>query len=147
MSLTFADDSFDVVVTSDIFEHIRHPMVGFAEVRRVLRPGGLHVFSIPSQLPLRSRTLIRVDTSGDEDVMLLDPAYHLGPGNSRHLVYNEFGRDLIDQLGDLGLPTELVRFDVPDTEASRLVTWVSMKRQSDLPNGHSVEPTSHQRHA
>ena len=123
MALTFDDASFDLVVTSDIFEHVRKPFVGFAEVHRVLRPGGRHIFSIPVQEPWRAATQVRVDTSGPEDVHLLEPRYHLGPGNSQHIVYNDFGRDLLDGLSEVGFDTDVIRFESPSSEASRLLTF------------------------
>jgi SAM-dependent methyltransferase len=127
-ALTFADASFDLVVTSDIFEHVRIPELGFREVHRVLRPGGRHVFSIPIQEPWRSNTLERVDTSSSEDVHLLPPQYHLGPKHSLHLVYNEFGRDLLELLDRVGFDTEVVPFECPSPEASRLLTLSSVRR-------------------
>ncbi len=128
MALTFEDGVFDLVVTSDIFEHVRKPYVGFAEVHRILRPGGRHIFSIPVQQPMRSVTLERVDTSGDEDVYVLEPRYHLGPGNSQHIVYNDFGLDLVDNLVEVGFDTEVIQFESVSSEASRLVTFCSTKR-------------------
>ena len=128
MALTFAPGSFDLVVSSDIFEHVRKPFVGFAEVHRVLRPGGRHIFSIPIQEPWRAVTVERVDVSGDEDVHLTEPRYHLGPGNSQHLVYNDFGRDLVERLQEVGFDTEVIRFEAPSAEASRLLTLCSTKR-------------------
>jgi SAM-dependent methyltransferase len=127
MALTFPNESFDLIVTSDIFEHVRHPLVGFAEIHRVLRPGGRHIFSIPVQAPMATRTVERVDTSGPEDVHILEPRYHLGPGNSQHLVYNDFGSDLVDRLGEIGLETEVIAFEAPNPEASRLLTFCSLK--------------------
>lgn len=128
MALTFANDSYDLVVTSDIFEHVRHPFDGFAEVRRVLRPGGRHIFSIPVQEPWRGVTVERVDTSGTEDVNILEPRYHLGPGNSQHIVYNDFGRDLVDGLAAVGFDTTVIRFESSSAEASRLLTFCCTKR-------------------
>jgi SAM-dependent methyltransferase len=128
MALTFSNESFDLIVTSDIFEHVRHPLVGFAEIHRVLRSGGRHIFSIPVQAPMATRTVERVDTSGPEDVHILEPRYHLGPGNSQHLVYNDFGTDLIDRLGEVGLETEVIAFEAPNPEASRLLTFCSVKK-------------------
>jgi SAM-dependent methyltransferase len=129
MALTFADDSFDLVITSDIFEHVRKPYVGFAEVHRVLRPGGWHIFSVPVQEPMRASTVERVDTSGDEDVYILEPHYHHGPGpdDSRHIVYNDFGRDLLARLAGVGFDTEVIRFEAANPEASRLLTFCSVK--------------------
>jgi SAM-dependent methyltransferase len=100
MALSFLSDSLDVVITTDVFEHVRHPYVGFAEVFRVLRRGGLHVFTVPGTHPLRRETVERVDVSGDDDVFLLEPIYHDGTD----LVYNDFGEDLIARLDGIGFP-------------------------------------------
>jgi SAM-dependent methyltransferase len=122
MALTYPSSSFDLVITSDVFEHVRRPYLGFSEVHRVLRPGGAHVFSIPVRWPLRPATVPRVDTSGDDDVHLLEPAYHRS-----HLVYNDFGADLLDRLTEIGFDTEVVRFASDNPPAARLVTFCSVK--------------------
>ena len=91
MAVTFTDErSFDLVVTSDIFEHVREPYVGFAEVHRVLRRGGgRHIFSLPVQAPMRCEQRSSVfDTSGDKDIFPVEPLYH---HSGQHLVYNDFG--------------------------------------------------------
>lgn len=46
--LPFKDESFDVVTGNMVVEHIDDPAHAFAEVRRVLRPGGLFVFHTPN---------------------------------------------------------------------------------------------------
>lgn len=38
--LTYADESFDLVITQDVFEHINNPFKAFEEISRVLKPGG-----------------------------------------------------------------------------------------------------------
>lgn len=43
-----ADEFFDVVTLWDVLEHVPHPRRTLAEARRVLRPGGLLVLSLPS---------------------------------------------------------------------------------------------------
>ena len=45
--LPFKSGSFDVVISSETFEHVRRPEAGFRELHRVLRPGGLHCFTVP----------------------------------------------------------------------------------------------------
>ncbi|MFZ4518962.1 MAG: class I SAM-dependent methyltransferase, partial [Microthrixaceae bacterium] len=41
--LPWPDATFDVVWSSSVLEHLRDPAATLAEVRRVLRPGGVHV--------------------------------------------------------------------------------------------------------
>lgn len=103
--LTFPDRSFDVVVTEDVLEHVRRPEIAFAEIHRVLRPGGVHVFTIPYTVD--RRTLTRVDTTGDEDVVLMEPEWHGDAIRGRILAYRTFGYDVLDELQHHGFETEL----------------------------------------
>lgn len=47
MKGVFEDDSFDVVVVMDVLEHVLEPQKAISEVRRVLRPGGKVILSVP----------------------------------------------------------------------------------------------------
>lgn len=49
--LPFDDDSFDVVVTSEVLEHIQDDVSAIAEMVRVLKPGGRFAASVPSWFP------------------------------------------------------------------------------------------------
>ena len=103
MDLTYEDNSFDLVLSSDIFEHVRKPFVGFQEVNRVLKPGGFHIFSIPSAHPMPSETVFRVDTSGPEDVFILPRHYHSAPRGGKSLVYTDFGADMVKVMAGDGI--------------------------------------------
>ncbi len=46
-ALTFPDDSIDLHITQDVFEHLLDPAAAFREIARTLRPGGGHVFTTP----------------------------------------------------------------------------------------------------
>ncbi|HYN87526.1 MAG TPA: class I SAM-dependent methyltransferase [Ardenticatenaceae bacterium] len=46
--LPFAAESFDLVVSSWVLEHLAEPEIAFAEIARVLRPGGHFVFITPN---------------------------------------------------------------------------------------------------
>lgn len=123
-ALTFPDASFDLVISSDIFEHVRDPWAAFCEIRRVLKPGGCHIFSIPVMLPMRDKCQARVDTSGAQDVHILDPVYHGDGKGGRSLVYTDFGADMYERLADCGFRTFTVRSDHTDKERQRVIAFI-----------------------
>ena len=51
LALPFAAASFDVVIVSEVFEHIPQDQAAMAEVRRVLSPGGEGAITVPRYLP------------------------------------------------------------------------------------------------
>jgi SAM-dependent methyltransferase len=53
--LAFESASFDAVVAGELFEHLQFPDALVAEIRRVLKPGGVLVGSVPNAFRLQSR--------------------------------------------------------------------------------------------
>lgn len=49
--LPFADDSFDVVITSEVLEHIQDDVAALGEMVRVLKPGGRFAATVPAWGP------------------------------------------------------------------------------------------------
>lgn len=47
-SLHFPDDSFELVTAIEVFEHVEHPVLAFAEIHRVLKPRGFFVCVTPN---------------------------------------------------------------------------------------------------
>lgn len=45
--LTFEDNSFDIIITEDVMEHVFEPKKAFREIARCLKPNGLHIFTTP----------------------------------------------------------------------------------------------------
>jgi SAM-dependent methyltransferase len=93
--LTFADESFDVLITQDVLEHVLRPDETLSEIYRVLRPGGMHVATFPwyPQLP-STRTRARLGADGQIEHVLPEE-YHRSPVNGgASLVTLDWGADL-----------------------------------------------------
>lgn len=91
--LTFPDESFDLLLTQDVFEHVINPEPAFAEIARVLKPGGAHVFTMP-WYPELQKTVIRAKEVDNEIVHMEEPVYHGNPiSDSGSLVTRDWGLD------------------------------------------------------
>jgi SAM-dependent methyltransferase len=83
MDLPFADRTWDFVVHSDTLEHVPDPLKGLSECRRVLRPGGFCIFTIPMIIGRMTRR-----RKG------LPESYHGSSASPPdYLVHTEYGAD------------------------------------------------------
>ena len=108
--LAFADETFDVVIASEVFEHVREDHKGFAEVYRTLKPEGVFIMTVPYDHQ-RAETLVSVEVRGEEDVYLVPPRYHGGSGAT--LEYRQYGRDLLGRLRAVGFTVGYFESEIP----------------------------------
>lgn len=105
--LTFPDNRFDLVITEDVLEHVPDPHRAFREIRRVLKPGGCHIFTVP--LHEGKKTVTRAALENDNVVHLMPPVYHGDPLRAEGaLVYTDFGDDTATMLNAMDMHTEIV---------------------------------------
>jgi len=110
---TFADGSFDLVITQDVFEHIFHPGQAMREIARTLKPGGAHIGTVPivrKRLPSRRRAQIGADGVVQH---LLPAEYHNNPVDAGgSLVTIDWGYDIAGYMTrESGLSTLLFSID------------------------------------
>jgi SAM-dependent methyltransferase len=89
--MTYQSNSFDLFLHSETIEHVNNPARAADECRRVIKPGGLVLFTTP--VIWNRRTRRRATSNADEIHHLLDPSYH-DRRTADYLVFHEFGRDL-----------------------------------------------------
>jgi SAM-dependent methyltransferase len=106
--LTFADGSFDVCTSTEVFEHVADDLAGFREIRRTLRPGGAMVFTVP--LSASPMTVERAVERGGKVEHLLPPEYHGDRirGQGRVLVFRDYGADIVDRLRAQGFASAVI---------------------------------------
>jgi 2-polyprenyl-3-methyl-5-hydroxy-6-metoxy-1,4-benzoquinol methylase len=93
-ALPFRDSAFDVVICSEVLEHIRDNKSAVAELVRVLKPGGDLVVTVPRFLPERI-------------CWMISEAYHQEPGG--HIrIYKK--RELMNLLEEAGTRCRRIRY-------------------------------------
>lgn len=94
---TFSDESFDIVVSQDVLEHIFDAEAAFRDIHRTLKPGGAHIFTTPlvnKEKPTQRRAELRPDGTVHH---LFPPEYHGNPMSSEgSLVTFHWGFDIAD---------------------------------------------------
>jgi SAM-dependent methyltransferase len=103
-ALSWDDETFDLVLTSETLEHVPDPHRALRETRRVLRPGGRHVFTVPVDPSLdstRSRTGLPPEHHGRGG-----GPFALVTRRADMLVHTDFGRDVADVVRAAGFAVE-----------------------------------------
>lgn len=100
--LSFADGSFDLCTSTEVFEHVPDDRAGLREMHRVLRPGGHLLFTVP--LSRAQATVERVRRNDRHLEHVLPPAYHGDRlnGFGSVLVYRDYGRDIVERVQEAG---------------------------------------------
>jgi SAM-dependent methyltransferase len=109
---TFGDESFDLVLTQDVFEHLFRPDLAICEIARTLRPGGAHICTVPmvrKEQPSRRRARFL----DGKVIHELAPEYHGNPLSADgSLVTVDWGFDIANYLSHVsGLSATIVFID------------------------------------
>jgi hypothetical protein len=91
-NLSFANESFDVVIANHVLEHVKSDMAAMSEIIRVLKPGGLAILQTPY-----SETL---STSVEDPAIISDKEKLEAYGQEDHVRL--YGRDFFDKLKHAG---------------------------------------------
>jgi SAM-dependent methyltransferase len=108
--LSFADASFDVVIASEVLEHIPDWQAALVECARVLRPGGRAYMTFPF---LRNTHQTRVRAVIEDGAIrhLLPPQFHGDPVRKEGILcFQEFGWDVLDAFRAAGFTAAWTEF-------------------------------------
>jgi len=118
-ALSFRENTFDLIVSSEVFEHVPKLEKALSETARVLRPGGAHLFTVPP----RTRTRKRAEIIQGQTRHIEPPEYHRDPLSPNGiLAFWDIGPDLPVVIPCAGLNVRIVRGPVGDE--GRLV-WIA----------------------
>jgi SAM-dependent methyltransferase len=122
-ALTFGDETLDLIISSDVLEHVPLLDKAFSETARVLRLGGAHLFTVPP----RARTKKRAEIIDGELHHIESPEYHLDPLSPQGiLAFWDVGPDLPQGIPSAALDIKVARGPVGDEGR---VVWIAERRK------------------
>jgi SAM-dependent methyltransferase len=123
--LTLSDCSVDLIVSSDVLEHVPDIKAAFRETARVLCPGGMHLFTVPTS---SGHTIKRAEIRDGRIHHLDTPEYHGDPENPDGiLAFWTFGReDFREWAATDGLEIDIA--SGPKGWGDGRVVWRALKR-------------------
>lgn len=113
--LSFEANSIDLVISSDVFEHVADPYQAHREVHRVLKQNGKHIFTVPfhqTEFADEQRAVIE----DSKLVYLAEPIFHGDPVSLRSegaLVFNIFSLEMLVKLNKIGFRTNMFLLRLP----------------------------------
>lgn len=110
-ALTLPSDSFDIVTTNEVLEHVPDLDAALREIARVLKPGGWHVGTHPFLLMSESGD-VRARNENGSVVHLKPPEYHGNPVDEAggSLVFETPGWDILPRALQAGFAEAHMRF-------------------------------------
>jgi SAM-dependent methyltransferase len=131
--LTFPSNAFDIFITQDVFEHIFNPDIAAKEITRVLKPGGMHIFTAPKHKGIK-KSYPRAKLTQGKVEYLLEEQYHGNPvGDGRSLVTWDYGDDfeyLLFEWSECPTTTYVTRDRHLGIDGEYLEVFVTRKPQS-----------------
>jgi len=97
--LTFENNSFDIFVTLDVLEHVYNPEKVFSEIARVLKPGGIHIFTVPIENMLGKTEIWAKPDENGKPIFLKTEEWHGNPISSEGSPCTmHYGYDIVDMI-------------------------------------------------
>lgn len=113
MSPSFDDESFDLVISSEVFEHIPFPYLAHRRVHRVLKEGGAHVFTVPFSTLPADTIHATLDPEGQINFAGV-PIMHGDPVRPEGVpVFTIFGYEMITKLCTIGFQVYAYELHIP----------------------------------
>jgi SAM-dependent methyltransferase len=129
--LTLPTGQFDLCTSTEVFEHVPNDRRAFAEMHRILRPGGMLLFTVPLSAAAKSVERAVVAASGEIEY-LLPPEFHGDPfrAGGSVLAFRNYGADIVERLRSQGFSeAEIVR--PPDPIPWQYARWVVVARKGE----------------
>ena len=101
--LSFADNEFDIVVSSEVLEHVSDYNKCLKEIHRVLKEGGECYMTFPFVANSEKHTIRAYKNEKGNIIHLMQPEYHGDPlSSSGSFCFRYFGWQILEEAKNLG---------------------------------------------
>jgi SAM-dependent methyltransferase len=115
MALSLPTDTFDLVTSNEVLEHVPNLDKALSEVCRVLKPGGRHIGTCPFRF-MDQTSQRRAQMQNGKVVHLMEPEYHGNPMSPLgSLVFETPGWDILQRCRQAGFTAAAMRFVMSKT--------------------------------
>jgi hypothetical protein len=106
LDMPFGAGSFEVIITSDVMEHIADDERAHREIFRCLAPGGAYVFTVPYDPCLMVNRQLTQDSGSSNAPFFLDKHVHGDPHSGSGIIAHRiYGQQLMTDLSKMGYET------------------------------------------
>lgn len=108
-ALTFENNSFDLVTSNQVFEHVPNDEQGLSECARVLKDGGALIFGVPLHEIEQTKRVARIENR--KIVFIGAPEYHdsrIGGAKSSPVFWHFSACDIARRVKDCGFSSARV---------------------------------------
>jgi Methyltransferase domain len=115
-AIPFPEASFDVILTSDVMEHVEDDAQAHREIFRCLAPEGTYLFTVPYDDCMIGHRQLTQGTGLASRYFILEKHIHGDPhAKSGIIAHRIYGRQLLDDLGDMGFDVRFESVDHPNS--------------------------------
>ncbi|XOB62009.1 class I SAM-dependent methyltransferase [Campylobacterota bacterium DY0563] len=112
LRLSFENESFDLIVSQDVLEHVPDFDKAICETSRVLRKGGQMLFTIPFNINREKSKTRAYINKNNKIIHLEEEMYHGNPVNRKgSLVFTDFGWDIWDTFKKYNFKLEIITYN------------------------------------
>jgi SAM-dependent methyltransferase len=113
-NIPFPEANFDVILTSDVMEHVTHDTQAHREIFRCLAPIGTYLFTVPYDPRMASHWQLTQRTGQASRYFILEKHVHGDPHSGSGIIAHRiYGRQLLDDLSKLGFDVCFETVDRP----------------------------------
>jgi SAM-dependent methyltransferase len=114
-AIPFPADSFDVILTSDVMEHVFNDTLAHREILRCLAPQGTYIFTVPFDPCIFGHRRLTQPSGHGRSYFLLERHIHGDPHASSGIIAHRiYGQQLLEDMKDLGYTIRFENIDRPE---------------------------------